>query len=143
MKQTYVYDHYYKYQEITDILNKYAAEHSDIARLSSIGTTEQGRNIWLMEITDLTTGDYSDKPALYIEGNIHAGEVTGCMTVMFLLDTIFTNCDTEEIKKILAQYTIYAVPRVSPDGSEYFLTTEDTVRSVPKMYPYDTEMPGL
>ena len=143
MKQTYVYDHYYKYQEITDILNKYAEEHSDIARLSSIGTTEQGRNIWLMEITDLTTGDYSDKPALYIEGNIHAGEVTGCMTVMFLLDTIFTNCDTDEIKKILAQYTIYAVPRVSPDGSEYFLTTEDTVRSVPKMYPYDTEMPGL
>ena len=90
MKFSYVYDHYYKYQEITDILNEYAQKHSDIARLGSIGVTEQGRNIWLMEVTDLSTGDFSEKPALYIEGNIHAGEVTGAMTVMYLLDVIFS-----------------------------------------------------
>ena len=78
MKYSYVYDHYYKYQEITDILNEYAQKHSDIARLGSIGVTEQGRNIWLMEVTDLSTGDFSEKPALYIEGNIHAQV---CLTI--------------------------------------------------------------
>lgn len=143
MKYSYNYDHYYRYQEITDILSDYAEKHGDIARLSTIGVTEQGRNIWFMEVTDLTTGDFEDKPALYIEGNIHAGEVTGCMTVMYLLDVIFSNRDSEEIKEILRNYTLYAVPRLSPDGSEFYLTTEHSVRSVPKMYPYDTVMPGV
>ena len=143
MKHSYVYDHYYKYQEITDILTDYAEKHSDFARLGSIGVTEQGRNIWLMEVTDLSTGDFADKPALYIEGNIHAGEVTGAMTVMYLLDVIFSNLDNEEIKEILKNYTLYAVPRLSPDGSEFYLTTEHSVRSVPKMYPYDKLMPGV
>ena len=143
MKHTYTYTHYYKYQEITDILYKYSELHPEICRLSAIGQTSEGRNIWLMEITDLKNGDFQDKPAFYVEGNIHAGEVTGSMTAMFLLDTIFSNLDDPKIQKLLHKYTIYVVPRVSPDGSEHFLTTEDYVRSVPKLYPYDEVQPGL
>ena len=143
MKHSQNYDHYYKYDEITAILEGYAEKHSDIAELTHIGVTAQGRKIWLMQITDKSTGDYSEKPAYYVEANIHAGEVTGCMTVMFFLDTIFTNRDSAEIKELLKNYTIYAVPRLSPDGSEHYLTTEDTIRSVPKFYPYDELQPGL
>ena len=39
MKTAYTYDHYYTYSEITEILQKYAAEHPDYARLTSIGQT--------------------------------------------------------------------------------------------------------
>ena len=138
-----VYDHFYKYQEITDILTAYATEHPDLARLTSVGVTPQGRNIWVLEITNTKNGAYEDKPAYYVEGNIHAGEVTGCMTCMYFLDVLFSNLETPEVQSILDTYTIYVLPRVSPDGSEHYLTTPDYVRSAPRLYPYGEDIPGL
>ena len=143
MKHTYVYDHYYKYQEITDILQKYAADHPAFVELDSIGQTPEGRQQWILKVTNKATGGFEDKPALYVEGNLHAGEVTGSMTVMYLLDTILSNTEDEQMKYLLDHYTVYAVPRVSPDGSEYYLTTPDTVRSVPRQYPFSHAMPGV
>ena len=138
-----VYDHYYRYDEITAILKSYAEKHPGYASLSSIGTTPEGREIWIMSVTDGRTGAPEDKPALYVEGNIHAGEVTGSMTVMYLLDTIFSRLEEPSVRRMLEKYTVYAVPRVSPDGSEYYLTTPGTLRSAPRMYPFPSLMPGL
>ena len=138
-----VYDHYYVYSEIKEILEEYTAKYPQYCDIESIGVTLEGRDILLLKVTNKETGDYEDKPAYYLQGNIHAGEVTGCMAVMYFLDTIFTNIDTEEIQRMLKKYTVYALPRVSPDGSEYYLTTPYTLRSVNTMYPYDEPMPGL
>ncbi len=79
MQRSFVYDHYYRYQEITDILKGYAEKYPALTRLSSIGQTPQGRSIWLLEVTDTAAGAFEDKPAYYMEANIHAGEVTGSM----------------------------------------------------------------
>ena len=57
---SYTYDHFYKYQEITDILQKYAAEHPQLARLTIAGTSPQGRNLWVLEVTNTKTGAYED-----------------------------------------------------------------------------------
>ena len=143
MKHTHVYDHYYLYGEIAEIVKGYAAQYPQYAKLDVLGQTEEGRDILLLEITDLSTGDFADKPAYYVEGNIHAGEVTGSMTVMYLMDTIFSNLDDPEIAKILKKNTFYLLPRVSPDGTEHYLTTPESLRSVPRYYPYAAEMPGL
>ena len=143
MKRTCTYDHYYLYEEIAEKLKDYAARFPRYCKLDVIGVTPEGRDILLLEITDTETGDFSEKPAYYAEGNIHAGEVTGCMAVMGFMDTIFTNIEEEEVKQMLKRYTIYLLPRMSPDGSEYYLTTPDTVRSIPRMYPYNELQPGL
>lgn len=140
---TQKYDHYYKYDEIKTLLEGYAKKYPEYTKLETIGVTPEGRNILLLEVTDTKTGDFSTKPAFYVEGNIHAGEVTGCMTCMYFLDTIFTNIESKEVKELLKKNTIYVLPRVSPDGSEYYLTTPDTVRSAPRFYPFDTEQPGI
>ena len=79
---TKVYDHFYRYQEITDILQAYVAEHPELASIESIGKTLEGRDIWVITVTDRKTGAPEDKPAFFTEGNIHAGEVTGCMTLI-------------------------------------------------------------
>ncbi len=143
MQRSFVYDHYYRYQEITDILKGYAEKYPALTRLSSIGQTPQGRSIWLLEVTDTAAGAFEDKPAYYMEANIHAGEVTGSMVVMYFLDTLFSNLSDPAIWQLLERYTIYAVPRVSPDGSEHYLTTPDYVRSAPRLYPYEQRQPGL
>lgn len=143
MKHTYVYDHYYKYGEITEILKNYAEKYPAYTCLDAIGETPEGRKQWILKVTNQETGGFEEKPALYVEGNIHAGEVTGSMTVMYLLDTVLSNTEDETIKYLLDNYTLYAVPRVSPDGSEYYLTTPDTVRSAPRLYPFSQPQPGV
>ena len=65
-------------------------------------------------MTDTAAGAFEDKPAYYMEANIHAGEVTGSMVVMYFLDTLFSNLSDPAIRQLLERYTIYAVPRVSP-----------------------------
>lgn len=143
MKHTYVYDHYYKYEEITEILKKYSEQYPDFTDLDFIGETPEGRKQWILKVTNKKTGAFEEKPALYVEGNLHAGEVTGSMTVMYLLDTVLSNSDDENVKYLLDHYTLYAVPRVSPDGTEYYLTTPDTVRSAPRLYPFSNPQPGV
>ncbi len=143
MKTAGTYDHYFKYDEITAILQKYAQEHPDYARLSSIGTTPEGRQIWLIEITDLSCGSFEDKPGFGVTANIHAGEVLGNASAMYFLDTVFSNLQEEPVRTLLEKNTIYCVPRISPDGSELYLTTAAQIRSVPRMYPFEQPMPGL
>lgn len=143
MKHTYVYDHYYKYDEITEILKKYSEQYKEFTCLDLIGVTPEGRRQWILKVTNQATGGFEEKPALYVEGNLHAGEVTGSMTVMYFLDTLLSNTEDADIRYLLDHYTVYAVPRVSPDGSEYYLTTPDTVRSAPRRYPFEDLQPGV
>ena len=143
MKVTGTYDHYFKYGEITETLKKYEAEYPEYCRLSSIGTTREGREIWLIEVTDLSTGSFDEKPGFGVTANIHAGEVTGNCCAMYFLDTLFSNLDEEPVASLLKKNTVYCIPRISPDGSELYLTSTTMLRSVPVMYPFETKQPGV
>lgn len=143
MKVTHTYDHFYLWHEIEAILKGYEADHPELTTLTSLGKTAEGRDIWAIAVTDSATGLHHEKPAYCVDANIHAGEVTGSMCAMYLLDSLYTNCDEPEIRKLLQQYTFYVVPRISPDGSETYLTTPEMLRSVNKMYPFDDLQPGV
>ncbi|MBQ9046702.1 MAG: zinc carboxypeptidase [Solobacterium sp.] len=143
MKTTGTYDHYFRYDEITALVKKYAQEYADYCRLSSLGKTREGRDIWLLEITDPSTGTYEDKPGFAVTANIHAGEVTGNCCAMYFLDVIFSNLQEEPVAGLLKNNTVYCVPRISPDGSELYLTSPVMLRSVPAMYPFEEPMPGV
>lgn len=143
MNHQYQYDHYYSYAEITDILQKYAAEHPDHARLTSIGKTSEGREMWLLSITNTATGDYEEKPAYLAVGHVHAGEVTGSMCAMYLADTLLNNLSDPEIAATLDNTTFYVMPRPTADGSEFYLNNPDMIRSINQPYPFEKAMPGL
>lgn len=143
MKTTYIYDHYYRYQEITDILTDYAFKYPGYCQLSAIGETAEGRKLWMLELTDLSKGDFADKPAFALDGNVHAGEVTGSMCCMYFLDYLLTNRDEKEVAWLLAHFTVYCVPRISPDGSEAYLTSPVQLRSSNQMFPFEELRSGV
>lgn len=144
MKLSHTYNHYFKHDEITEILQEFTRKYPRLCRLTSLNKTKEGRDIWLMEITDLSSGAFEEKPAYVSAGNIHAGEVTGSMNVMYLIDTLLTGYEENvEIKNILKDYTVYAIPRISPDGSEFYLTTGGMCRSVNQLYPAPQMPPGI
>lgn len=143
MKVTHTYDHYFLYQEILDIVDGFIEKHPDLISKEVLCKTAKGRDVIALTITNTKTGKPQDKPAYFIDANIHAGEVTGSMVAMYFLDTVMTNTEDSKIKDLLDHVTFYMIPRISPDGSDFYLTTPYYVRSLDAMYPYSEAKPGL
>ena len=124
--------HYHDYAEMTALLRGWA-DTSPLATLSTIGTSEEGRELWLLTLTDGATGPAESKPAFWVEANTHAGEITGTEAALHLIDTLLSShaaeleeADEEGGGPMVALFraaTVYVLPRISVDGAELFLTT--------------------
>ena len=135
MKTTFVYDHYFKYDELKADLEFFAAKYPDLAELGVNCVTEEGRNQYVLTLTNKKTGDALSKPGWYLDGNIHAGEVTSTQCAVHTVDYLLTNYGTDtEVTKLLDSMTVYVIPRVTPDGAETYLTSPKTLRSVNRDY---------
>ena len=71
------FDRYYRYDDLTAILHGYAEEFPNLVKLESIGQSYEGRDLWLVTVTNFEAGKPEQKPALWVDGNIHATEVGG------------------------------------------------------------------
>src|SRR5690554_4799004 len=79
-------DRYFRYDDMTAMLHRWAERHPDLCSVESIGQTWQGRDIWAVTVTNRATGPDTEKPAAFVDANIHAGEVTGSASVLWLLN---------------------------------------------------------
>lgn len=135
---------YYTYDELTAYLEAVAEEYPQLARLESIGKSFEGRDIWVMTLTNASTGPDLEKPAYWIDANIHAGEVTGGATALFTLQHLTTRYGQDpQVTRLLDRSAFYICPRVSPDGVEQYLTTPYQARSSVRPYPFEDEREGL
>ncbi len=135
MKTTFSFDHYYKYDEIKNNLEYFAEKYPTLCKTEVNCVTEEGRNQYVVTLTNTETGSALDKPGWYLDGNIHAGEVTASMCAMHTIDYLLTNYGSDDVcTRLLDQYTIYVIPRITPDGAETYLTTPYTLRSANRDY---------
>ncbi len=135
MKTTFSFDHYYKYSEIKSNLEYFAEKYPNLCSAEVNCVTEEGRNQYVVILTNRETGDALSKPGWYLDGNIHAGEVTSSMCAMHTIDYLLTNYGSDDVcTKLLDQYTVYVIPRVTPDGAETYLSTPYTLRSANRDY---------
>jgi hypothetical protein len=134
------WDVYHRYDELTSVLHQLAAAHPELCRLSSIGRTYQGREIWCLEITNYATGPAAHKPGFQIDGNTHAGEVTGCAVALYNAHYLVSRHGADPfVTELLDTRAIYVIPRIAADGAEHYLTTPYTVRSSMRPFPYSEE----
>ncbi|HSL94237.1 MAG TPA: M14 family metallopeptidase, partial [Bacillota bacterium] len=140
------YDRYLNYEELTTQLQEWVQSYPELAQLTSAGKSYEGRDIWALTISGGKEPAPDQKPAMYIEGNIHAGEVTASMVCLYTAQHLLDNYGSnDEVTHLLDTRTYYILPRVNPDGAEKYLTTPYTLRSSVKPYP-DVEtssLPGL
>ncbi len=139
------FDRFYRYDELTKILQAWAEERPDIYRLESIGRSFEDRDIWLATITNFETGADLDKPAFLIEANIHALEVTGCTAALHLIDKLLRGYGSDpKVMRCLDTRAFYVIPRLNPDGAELALADKPRfVRSSVRPYPRLDEQDGL
>ena len=135
------FDTYYRYEDLTRILRAYAEEYPQLVRLESIGQSYEGRDIWLVAVTNFATGEDKQKPALWVDGNIHASEVSPSSACLYLLNHLVTAYGSDpEVTHCLDTRAFYICPRVNPDGAEWALADKPKIiRSSTRPYPYDEE----
>src|SRR5699024_3307717 len=137
-------DRYYTYQHLTEMLNNWAKEYPNLMTVESIGKTLEGRDIWACTLTNVDTGHHSEKPATFLDSNIHAGEVTGSATVLWLINHMLTNYGTDDqVTNALDTSTLYAIPGIMLDGMNMYLTTPERMRSSIRPYPETEPQDGL
>jgi murein tripeptide amidase MpaA len=135
------FDTYLRYDALVNALESLAARHPRLVRLESIGESYEGRDIWLAKVTRFDTGPDNEKPALWVDGNIHATEVAGSMACLYFIDYLAARYGTdEEVTRCLDTRVFYVCPRVNPDGAEWALAdVPKLIRSSTRPYPHDEE----
>ena len=135
------FDKYYRYDEMTRLLKAYAREYPNLLKLQSIGKSHQGRDVWLLTATNFKSGPDVEKPALWVDGNLHASEVAASAAALYHIHTLVSKYGRDkQITECLDTRAFYIVPRVNPDGAEWALADKPkVVRSSTRPYPYDEE----
>jgi murein tripeptide amidase MpaA len=135
------YDRFLRHDELTATLQQLAREHPRLFALSSIGKSHEGRDIWLVAATNAETGAHRDKPAMWIDGNIHAAELTASLACLHYLRILAEGHGQDaEITRLLDTRTVYVCPRINPDGAEWALADKPKyIRSSTRPYPFDEE----
>lgn len=135
------YDHYLTYAELTELLGALAAARPDLLRVEAIGKSHEGRDIWLATVTRFSTGPDTEKPALWVDANIHATEVSPTTASLTLIRKLLAEDGTHaDVTRALDTRVFYICPRVNPDGAEVFLCDRPRyIRSSTRPYPWDEE----
>jgi murein tripeptide amidase MpaA len=133
------FDRFYRHVELTQLLQDYAAALPGLVELRSIGRSHEGRDIWLLVVTNAATGADTDKPGFWIDGNIHAAELTAGTACLYWLHQLATGYPADpQLRQLLDTRVVYICPRLNPDGAELALADRPRhIRSSTRPYPWD------
>ena len=136
---------YFTNAELKEMLMSWASLFPGLLTFHKLGESYENRPIWVVTITNQQTGSAGDKPAVWVDANIHATEVAGSTTAIYLIYKLINGYGSDrQITNLLDRSTFYIVPRVNPDGAELALATNPRyIRSGVRIYPYPEKDEGL
>jgi len=139
------FDHYYTYDMLNEALKKLAKAFPKLTNLETIGKSDEGREIMCLTLNNPATGPETEKPAVYVDGNIHGNEIQAGEVCLYLLDHLLHNYGSNpEITEVVDRNCFYVIPCVNPDGRYHFLADGNTSSSNRSLrIPKDDDNDGL
>ncbi|MBA3043568.1 zinc carboxypeptidase, partial [archaeon] len=112
---------YHSYASMTTELTGLAESHSDIVSMFSIGTTYEGRELWVIKLSDNPDIDESDEPDVLYMGAHHGNEKPSYEVLIYFINYIvekyYENSDEGgRVRYVVNNRELYIVPMVNPDG---------------------------
>lgn len=109
---------YPTYEQIEANLLKLVALRPDIAKLFSIGKSTEGRELYVVKISDNVEIDELEPEFKYIS-SMHGNEITGRELTQFLIKDIIEGYGSnQQITELVNNTELYIMPSMNPDGSK-------------------------
>ena len=129
---------YHNYNELTDFLININSEFPTITNLFSIGQSVQGRELWVLEISDNPAINEIEPEFKYI-ANMHGDETVGRELCLYLISWFVNGYGLDERATDLINNTsIFIMPSMNPDGfengSRYNANNVDLNRDFPDQF---------
>lgn len=126
---------YVPFTLMTSMLQDYAAAFPAICRLTSIGESVQGRDLWVMRITDNPGIEEAEPEVKYI-GSMHGDEPVGAIMLLYLVDLLLVNYGTNARTTNLVDSTdISILVLMNPDGYEAVTRNNAGGRDLNRSFP--------
>src|SRR6185503_9963018 len=95
-----------------------------ITTKSTIGTTAEGRELWMVKISDNPDTDDISEPGILYTGLYHAREPISMVSLIYFMQYILSQYGTDpEITCLINNRELYFIPCANPDGYVYNQTT--------------------
>ena len=106
------------YADVTGFLDSLARTGAPL-RMGTVGFSPEGRRIpWILAARPMVDGpadaQRSGKPIIYVQGNIHAGEVEGKEAALILARRLAGG----DLRRLLERVTVLVAPIYNADGNE-------------------------
>ena len=139
------FDRYYNYEEINIAIKKLAETYPSLCSDEMIGMSDENREIHALIIHNPETGKDSEKPGVWVDGNIHGNEIQAGEVCLYLAQYILENHGiNKELTRILDKNTFYIVPVVNVDGRFHFFEDANSMHSNRSLRnPKDDDYDGL
>jgi murein tripeptide amidase MpaA len=139
------FDTYYGNDDLNARLRWIAEQYPAITELTSLGKSYERRDIPLLILTNKATGPDHEKPAFWIDGNIHATELTASAAALRVIMKLVEGYGNDpQVTRLLDEQVFYIIPRLNPDGAAAaFRESPLFVRSGTRPYPFEDKQDGL
>jgi hypothetical protein len=135
------FDEFHGHDGTVDYLRSVARAYPSITELLEIGQSNMGRPIYVLVISNMSTGStidqyvelrnprregvdnvtpmksYHGKPGMWIDGGTHGNEYTGTEASLYIIDKLVTGYGSDdEITQLIDDNAFFVCPMVNPDG---------------------------
>ena len=124
------WNRYYTNEGLYAIYQEFLQAHPGLVTLESIGKSYEERELWLLTITNHNNKPHTEKPAFWIDGNIHANEIQAAEVSLYTAWYLLENYNKNEfITHLMDEKVFYILPVMNPDGREYYMNQPNTSSS--------------
>ena len=139
------FSRYFNNEELDATAQGWIESYPQLIDVSELGKSHEGKGIPLLTLTCKETGEPADKPAVWIDANIHATEVAGTTVALHIAHTLLSEYGSDaRCTRLLDKAVFYIVPRLNPDGAAWALAGAPRyIRSGTRPFPYSERAAGL
>ena len=114
---------------------------SNLATMESLGTTLQGREIWMVTVGNSSGGPLSERPGVLVVGNLEGDHLVGSHLALEAIRYFIQNTQVEAVQAALTDHVFYFFPRLNPDGAEAMFSQVKSDRKT-NTWPFDDDNDG-
>ncbi len=111
---------YHNYNSMVEKLKELNNKYPNITSLYTIGKSNEGRDLWVMIVSDQPLIHEAGEPEVKYIGNIHGDESVGRECLVLFIEYLCINYGKNDyITQLVNNVRIHILPTMNPDGFEY------------------------